>query len=120
LDTKKQSASAQTAHEVTYRDRTGETLFIDACNHGSTPDRRHNKLTESSVAEIVDTYHAWRDFGYADIPFGVKMTDLTTTTSFTGRPASLGLATNGINILLSRCAVVMKHAMTSVCLRGLD
>ena len=45
---------------LSYRDRTGETLFIDARNHGSMIDRTHKELTEADIAEIVDTYHAWR------------------------------------------------------------
>ena len=44
----------------TFRERTGETLFIDARNHGSMIDRTHKELTEADIAEIVDTYHAWR------------------------------------------------------------
>jgi type I restriction enzyme M protein len=45
---------------LSYRDRTGETLFIDARNHGSMIDRTHKELTEADIAEIVDTYHNWR------------------------------------------------------------
>ena len=46
--------------DITYRDRTGETLFIDARNHGTMLDRTHKELTESDLAEITDTYHRWR------------------------------------------------------------
>ena len=44
--------------------RTGETLFIDARNHGSMIDRTHKELTEADIAEIVDTYHNWRSEKY--------------------------------------------------------
>ncbi len=56
----KTGANAQPANDVIYRDRTGETLFIDARNHGTMIDRTHKELTEADIAEIVDTYHAWR------------------------------------------------------------
>ena len=46
------------------RARTGETLFIDARNHGSMMDRTHKELTEADIAEIVDTYHNWRSDKY--------------------------------------------------------
>jgi type I restriction enzyme M protein len=49
---------------LSYRDRTGETLFIDARNHGSMIDRTHKELTEADIAEIVDTYHNWRSDQY--------------------------------------------------------
>lgn len=44
-----------------YRDRQGETLFIDARNMGSMVDRTHKELTEDDIAEIANTYHAWRN-----------------------------------------------------------
>ena len=53
-----------------YRDRRGETLFMDARNIGSMVDRTHKELTSADIAEIARTYHAWRgekkDGGYAD------------------------------------------------------
>ena len=52
-----------------FRDRRGETLFIDARNMGSMMDRRHRELTEDDIAKITGTYHAWRGKGskYKDI-----------------------------------------------------
>jgi type I restriction enzyme M protein len=47
-----------------FRDRTGETLFIDARNHGTMVDRTHKELTESDLSEITDTYHRWRSDKY--------------------------------------------------------
>ena len=43
-----------------FRDRSGETLFIDARNMGIMVDRRHRELTVEDMKKISDTYHAWR------------------------------------------------------------
>ncbi len=43
-----------------FRDRRGETLFIDARKMGTLIDRVHRELTEEDVAKISGTYHAWR------------------------------------------------------------
>ncbi|MEZ8127967.1 type I restriction-modification system subunit M [Enterovibrio norvegicus] len=43
-----------------YRDRTGETLFIDAREMGTMTSRVHKALTNDDLAKIADTYHAWR------------------------------------------------------------
>jgi type I restriction enzyme M protein len=43
-----------------FRDRQGETLFIDARQMGSMVDRTHKELTTEDLAEIARTYHAWR------------------------------------------------------------
>jgi len=43
-----------------FRDRRGETLFIDARKLGTMTDRTHRELTDEDVARIADTYHAWR------------------------------------------------------------
>jgi type I restriction enzyme M protein len=43
-----------------YRDRSGETLFIDARNMGTLVDRTHKELSCDDIAEIASTYHAWR------------------------------------------------------------
>lgn len=43
-----------------YRDRRGETLFIDARKMGYMVDRTHRDLGDEEVALIVKTYHAWR------------------------------------------------------------
>jgi type I restriction enzyme M protein len=55
-----------------FRDRRGETLFIDARKLGSMVDRVHRELTDDDIAKIAGTYHAWRgdkDAGaYADVP----------------------------------------------------
>ena len=55
-----------------FRDRRGETLFIDARKLGTLVDRTHRELTDEDIARIAGTYHAWRgDKGageYADVP----------------------------------------------------
>ncbi|MCG3175190.1 MAG: hypothetical protein MOGMAGMI_00112 [Candidatus Omnitrophica bacterium] len=43
-----------------YRDRSGETLFIDARNMSHLVDRVHRELSDDEVAKIAKTYHAWR------------------------------------------------------------
>jgi type I restriction enzyme M protein len=43
-----------------FRDRRGETLFIDARQLGTLVDRVHRELSDEDVAKISDTYHAWR------------------------------------------------------------
>ena len=55
-----------------FRDRRGETLFIDARKLGTMADRVHREMLDADIAKIADTYHAWRgDQGageYADVP----------------------------------------------------
>ncbi|MBV8871729.1 MAG: type I restriction-modification system subunit M [Metakosakonia sp.] len=43
-----------------YRNRQGETLFIDARNLGTMMNRTAKELTADDIATIADTYHAWR------------------------------------------------------------
>jgi len=43
-----------------FRDRRGETLFIDARKMGTLIDRVHRELSDADIAKIADTYHAWR------------------------------------------------------------
>jgi type I restriction enzyme M protein len=53
-----------------FRDRRGETLFVDARKLGTMADRVRRELTMEDIARIAGTYHAWRgdpDAGeYAD------------------------------------------------------
>jgi len=55
-----------------FRDRRGETLFIDARKLGGMVDRTHRELTAEEIARVATTYHAWRgDKGageYQDVP----------------------------------------------------
>ena len=55
-----------------FRDRRGETLFIDARKLGIMIDRVHRELDDDDIRKIADTYHAWRgdkEVGdYEDVP----------------------------------------------------
>ena len=64
LTKSKKARKVKGRSESNQRARTGETLFIDARNHGSMMDRTHKELTEADIAEIVDTYHNWRSDKY--------------------------------------------------------
>jgi type I restriction enzyme M protein len=63
---------ARTKKNGSFRDRRGETLFIDARKLGTMVDRVHRELTDADIARIARTYHAWRgerDAGeYGDVP----------------------------------------------------
>lgn len=60
-----------------FRDRRGETLFIDARKLGTMSDRTHRELTGEDIAKIAGTYHAWRSQdGYEDQPGFCKATKL--------------------------------------------
>ncbi|MBN2307898.1 MAG: DUF559 domain-containing protein [Candidatus Hydrogenedentes bacterium] len=51
----------QCAHR--FRDRRGQTLFIDARRMGTLVDRTHRELSDDDIAQITRTYHAWRTSG---------------------------------------------------------
>ncbi len=55
-----------------FRDRRGETLFIDARKLGTLIDRTHRELSDEEIARIAGAYHTWRgekDAGkYEDVP----------------------------------------------------
>ena len=55
-----------------FRNRSGETLFIDARKMGALIDRTHRDLSDEEINRIAGTYHAWRgekDSGeYEDVP----------------------------------------------------
>jgi type I restriction enzyme M protein len=63
-----------------FRDRRGETLFIDARKMGTLVDRVRRELTDADIAKIAGTYHAWRgdkDAGkYEDVAGFCKSADL--------------------------------------------
>jgi len=42
------------------RDRSGETLFLDARNIGSMISRTQKEFTDEDIQAIAGTYHAWR------------------------------------------------------------
>jgi type I restriction enzyme M protein len=43
-----------------YRNRSGETLFIDCRNMGVMKDRRHREITDEEIKKIAGTYHEWK------------------------------------------------------------
>jgi type I restriction enzyme M protein len=55
-----------------FRNRRGQTLFIDARKLGTMIDRVHRDLTDDDIRKIADTYHAWRGDksagNYEDLP----------------------------------------------------
>jgi type I restriction enzyme M protein len=54
-----------------FRDRRGETLFIDARTLGVMVDRTHRELTHIDIERVASAYHAWRDenpSAYRDVP----------------------------------------------------
>lgn len=54
------SRSKQASAKYGYRNRQGETLFIDARNLGTMTSRTQKELTRDDIATIADTFHAWR------------------------------------------------------------
>ena len=42
------------------QNRNGKTLFIDARKLGTLTDRVHRDLSNEDIAQIADTYHAWK------------------------------------------------------------
>jgi type I restriction enzyme M protein len=51
---------AKNKNQDGFRDRSGETLFIDARKLGTMVDRTRRELGDEDVAKITDAYHAWR------------------------------------------------------------
>jgi type I restriction enzyme M protein len=63
---------ARTKRSGLFRDRGGETLFIDARTMGTLVDRVHREFSDAEIEKIAGAYHRWRrdkDAGdYADVP----------------------------------------------------
>jgi len=53
-----------------FRDRSRQTLFIDARKIGHMVDRVHREFSDEDISRIAGTYHAWRGEAdaYQDIP----------------------------------------------------
>jgi len=55
-----------------FRDRSRQTLFIDARKIGHMVDRVHREFSDEDISHIASTYHAWRGEAdaetYQDIP----------------------------------------------------
>lgn len=62
---------ARDKKNIRYRNRSGQTLFIDARRMGQMVDRIHRELTDDDIDRIARAYHSWRgepDAGeYADL-----------------------------------------------------
>lgn len=65
-------------HGNGHRARPSEVLFIDARKLGTMESRKLRVLSDDDIAQIADTYHAWRnhDGGYGDIPGFAKAAKL--------------------------------------------
>jgi len=64
-----------------FRNRQGETLFIDARKMGTLVDRVHRELSEDDLKKITDTYHSWRgdkdcEVEYRDVKGFCRSVDL--------------------------------------------
>jgi type I restriction enzyme M protein len=63
---------ARNKNDRKFRDRRGETLFVDARNMGTLVSRAHRELSDDDIERIVSTYHAWRgdkrSRTYEDVP----------------------------------------------------
>jgi len=63
---------ARNKSNAKFRDRRGQTLFIDARKLGYLVDRTHRELSDDEIGRIAKTYHAWRGEKtagkYADVP----------------------------------------------------
>lgn len=53
-----------------FRDRRGETLFIDTRKMGKLVDRTHRELLAEEIAQIAGAYHAWRGEKSPSPPLG--------------------------------------------------
>lgn len=60
------------------RDRTGEILFIDARGLGDMVTRTLKELSNTDIAKVAETYHAWREIGgrYEDVQGFAKAASL--------------------------------------------
>ena len=72
LSRNKKNGPRSTGSGHGFRDRRGETLFIDARKMGTLIDRVHRELSDEDIGKIAGTYHAWRGDKtagtYADVP----------------------------------------------------
>jgi type I restriction enzyme M protein len=76
---------AKSKNDGKRRDRRKQTLFIYAEKMGVLMDKVHRELTDADIAQIVQTYHAWRgEKGagkYEDVAGFCKSSDIPEITS---------------------------------------
>src|SRR5208337_647708 len=58
---------ARNKADMRFRDRRGQTLFIDARKLGRLVDRIHRELSDEEITRIALTYHAWRGEKHAGV-----------------------------------------------------
>jgi len=59
-----------------FRNRKGETLFIDARKMGQLVDRVHRELDQEEIKRIAHAYHAWRCLDSARQPDMAEYVDV--------------------------------------------
>ena len=60
LTRSKKNGNSSTSSGRGFRDRRGQTLFIDARKLGCMIDRKHRDLKDEEIEQIAKTYHTWR------------------------------------------------------------
>ncbi|MCR9118752.1 MAG: SAM-dependent methyltransferase, partial [bacterium] len=90
LTKSKKARKVKGRSELNQRARQGETLFIDARNHGEMVDRTHKELTAADIAEIAKTYHAWRSDKYQP---AAQASESTTSDHYADQPGFCKSAT---------------------------
>jgi type I restriction enzyme M protein len=71
------SKAARGNDKAAWRDRGGETLFIEARNLGYMKDRVLRDFSADDIKKIAGTFHAWKHGeGYADVPGFCKVAKL--------------------------------------------
>jgi type I restriction enzyme M protein len=70
--------SKATMHSGSFRNRSGEILFIDARKLGAMTSRKNKILTDTDIAQISEAYHNWRniDGKYEDVQGFCKSANL--------------------------------------------
>jgi len=114
------------ASNASFRDRRGQTLFIDARKLGTLVDRVHRELSEDDIAKIANTYHAWRgDPTRGTRGTGVPPVNVPPVSTSSGSPVSPTSVTSRTDAIRIRQGAYLPHwtrdgAIYSVCFRLAD
>lgn len=77
---KKQRTDNTKEKSKSYRDRTGEILFMDLRRWGSEFEKKYVQLTQRDINKVAENYHNWQqtDFEttYKDVPEYCKSASL--------------------------------------------